>query len=713
MTRLVMPRAGTDPGPAARAVPQPANEVGAAIGELGQVANNIGTAIINDKLDREMRRAQVDLTRDINNLRLEIEQVGDPDEAEQQWSQGISALRQSYVAPGDNGQWRVSPRNLERFNLAFDDLANRHAYQIGAQSIERRQSERMATYRAYQFEAERAATKTDADTRDVLAVAGEEQIAGLLNAGIIDAEQAEIERQTLRQNLDRTAAFETYNSDPELFLEELDRGDYEFLDPQVATRMKAGAKADLLKAEEKAQKTAEAKQSERQKAVANDLGRISSISDTTRLTATDRAFVESAEVAELAKSDDDVALALRKAQARISLDQDAQVYETMTPAELRTSIEIERQRKVKHPFEEERLGVLEQLLDQTEKSLDTDPLGHVASLGFEPPALDLDADPETLEAQLAARVRHGRVVQERGFTDGIVILRPEEREQLKEALGKSANVARREAVLQSFARELGDDAQLVIAAATNDPAQAHIAHLITQGAPASTTRDALLGQKRLADKTVSAPSPDEFRAAFRGATGNMFLEYPDLEKRLIATATALYANADIDAGTVDSDIVRQSVNRALGGDGQGRGGIAYIDRAGLGNAYNLPLPANVAAREVTGALDLIERGLQEYNYKTRTTRAEDGAVVREYARKSADFTALKAASLNGTAPNLGDENAAEIFEDLQIVPVWKDGQPRDAYTFVRMTPRGPVAIMDENGDRYEFSLNRLVRASRQ
>jgi hypothetical protein len=140
MTQLSMPYAGTNPGRPAQAQPQPVDGRAGAVADFGQVMLDVGTALENDRLDREIKRAQVDMTRELNDLRLQVEGIGDPDAADAAWQQGVEQLRSAYVAPAADGRARISPANADRFGLAFDDLANRHASSLGARSLELRQS---------------------------------------------------------------------------------------------------------------------------------------------------------------------------------------------------------------------------------------------------------------------------------------------------------------------------------------------------------------------------------------------------------------------------------------------------------------------------------------------------------------------------------------------------------------------------------------------
>ncbi|MEM6650977.1 MAG: hypothetical protein AAF582_00160 [Pseudomonadota bacterium] len=697
---LSVPRAGTDPGRAARAVPQPVAQDGSNIAQLGQVLSGIGNRLQADRLDRQIKRAQVDATAELNDLRLEVEQIGDPDQADALWGQRVEEIKAGFVGPEGNGSDRLDRQSVETFGLAFDDLANRHKFQVGARNLALRQSQRVATYNDYVFAASQTAQTSDKPTREELFAQGAEHINGLVAAGIWDAERAQIELMNLNGRLDDVAAFEAYNTDPATFLEMLDRDEFDALDPKTETRMRAAAQNDLRKAAEAAQQTADQAAREARKATTSTLNQIASIGDANRLSPDLLAVLDDPQVAAMAEEDPDVNLAFRKAQARVSLDSEAQAFATATPDQLRAAIEQERNAKVTHPFQEERLAVLEDHLEHVEQALETDAVTHLAEVGYAVPALDLAADREALTGQLQRRLAFGQSAQERGFTTGAPILSDAEKQQLTEILAPSADPSQRQATLAAFA-SLGPTAQPVIQGATGDPLLGHVAHLMTQGASPSVIRAALDGQKRLADKTVNAPKPAEFRAAFRAATDDMFFDTPELENRVLSTARAFYATMDPESDDIDASIAEQAVNMALGGDGTNVGGLTTIDGRGLFGSYDLPVPPGLNHRGLDAALRRLDIQLAG-----RPERGSSAGVA-----PSADL--LAAASLTGAPPALDPDRMSDQFDRLQIQPLFAGGQPTDRYVLVRQTPQGPIALQDTAGGRFEFSLRKLVREGRQ
>lgn len=703
---LTLPQAGNTPGRAPRTVEQPANTaIGEGLGQLGDALFRLG----EEKLDRNKKRAQVDLTRDMNDLRLQVEEIGDPDEADAAWQQGVSGLRTKYLGGEAGASEVLHPNNVPDFELTFDQLANANTFAVGRRNLELRMSERMATFDNYMYEATRAAVNADAETRETLAGTADEHIAGLLQNGVINAEQAESLRQDVRGDLSGAAALQALNDDPAAFLDRMEDGEFSGLAPGTQVRMRNTATDALRKAAETAQKEADKAAKEHVARVVDNLDRISSLDSTERLDPTDRALLDDAGIAELAKGDEDVQLALRKAQARVSLDEDEAVYRLMNPAALQRAIEVERSKKVRHPYQEERLDVLEALLTDKQKALDTNALGHLRDIGLEVPELPLDEGQEAFEAGLAARRRNSDWMRTNGYTTQPVILEPDERKAIKAQLEAEADPAHRRALVEGFTRQLGPDAERVLMQATGDRVVAHAATLIGWGAPGDAVEDILTAQKRIKDGTATRPSEAKFRETFADVTAGRFRDQPELEARIMATAEALYVEANPigDSTSIDSGEARKAISRALGGDGDLIGGLATINPPGAFNEHELPLPPGVRGDDVNRALHDLYGMVAESRSRDAQGHIEMGGTVIP-----GDTSRLATISLSGAAPDFGGMDPEAVLSDARIVPIWAGGQPTDRYTFVRTVGGQDIALKDENGGRYEFSLRKLVQGGR-
>lgn len=703
---LQLPKAGTNPGRAARTVPLAEDNSGARLGDLGERIAQVGQALTQERLDREFKRNQVDMTRELNDLRLEAEAIGDPDQAEDFWQSGVSNLRNTYLGDETGTGGKLSKRNQENFGLAFDELSNRHAFSLGARALELRQSQRAAIYDQYKFEAVRSAATADPRTRADLIATGDKHIEDMVAAGILNAEGAVKARQDLRNDMIDAVALEGLSTDPASYLERDKAGEFDDMDPKTRVRYRAAATDALVKEAAAAQKAAEKAEADQKSEVRSNLTRIASLGDTTRLDPRDRALLDSPEIKALAKGDEEINLAHRKALARVSLDEDKELYSGLSPAELSRVIEDERGRPVRHQFQEERLELLEDLHERVEKAVATDAIGHVKSLGIGVPPLELDQGVAALEQSIAARLQLSDWMQERGFISAPVIFQPDERKKIKATLSVDADPGERETVIAGLTRQLGPDAMRVIEKATGDKATAHSASLVAFGAPQDVVSDILTGQKRMADGTANRPAEDALNEVFDDVTGGMFRDQPELQARLMRAAEALYAedNPLAETSSVDDDELRKAVNRALGGDGDEIGGLVRVDPPGARNRYELPVPPGVSERDLANTLDQLTRGLRR-----RPVRDAGGNLVQPTKLNEPDLGAFAAAAADGHAPDFGSGSAAAVFEEMRIVPLWADGKPTDRYVFIRETAAGPIALKNTAGGRYEFSMRRLVR----
>ena len=697
---LTLPQAGTSPGRAPRTVEQPVNTAGQELGQLGDALYRLGA----EKLDRNKKRAQVDLTRDMNDLRLQVEEIGDPDQADTAWQQGVSNLRAKYLG-SESGQSEVlHPSNVPDFELTFDQLANANTFAVGKRNLELRMSERMATFDSYMYEASRAAMNADADTRATLAQTADDHIAGLLQNGVINAEQAEKMRQDVRGEIDGIAALQALNDDPAAFLDKLDEGEFSGLDADAQVRWRSSAMSALRKEAEKAQRKAEQDVKEYEGRVVDNLNRISSISDTGRLSPNDLALVNDPGVIELAKTNEDVALALGKANAKISLDERKPDFQALPLPDLVKLRADEAKRTVSHPYQEQELEILDETIAWKQQEIEHDALGHMAKIGLPPPDLPLDEGLDAFRAGLARRRRYAAGLVEKGHLPSMVVLTPEDRKEVKAQLEETTDPTQRRMLVEGFTRELGRDAGQVILRATGNRVTAHTATLIEWGASPDLVEDVLTGQKRLADGTATRPSPAAWRETFSDLTGDMFADRPETLARLQDSAAALYAlsNPVDESGEIDTEAARTAISRALGGDGMEAGGLAEINSSRR-SSYMLPLPPGMSDRHLEDAISIVS---EKIAVTVTGTEVGGAATVSD-----GDLSILQAAAIRGAPPDFKGMSPRVEFETAQIVPLWPDGRPVDQYVLIDGDTG--AAYIDTNGQAYVFSLRKLVAGARR
>lgn len=717
---LTVPKSNISAGRAARPVPFEPDATGAAVADFGRTLLAVGTAVENDRLDREMQRLQVDMTRDLNQLRLEAEQIGDPDAAEAAWSSGVARIRDGYSQPGEDGRPRLDPKNADRFGIAFDDLAERHAFSLGKRTLEMKFAQRQANYLSYVH----TATQTYAGGDDKMRLAILTDLDAMVDAdlagGRIDAAEAQRRKMEFRADGDNARAIHMISADPDGFLQARQSGGFSGLPASILARYEVQAEGAIARREKAAAEAEEKAQAARAKEIGSRLDEIAGIADDGRI-AVDEAFLNDPEVQSHPK--------WAGTKAKIALRDEGVDLASMTPGEIRAQIQAEESRKVTHEWETERLKVLEKALEDHQKGYEADPVGYALQLGRDVPELPAfdPSDPEALTGALRERLDWSNGEVEQGFTRRPVILSNAERQALQVAAGKDADPDQRLALVQSLATGLGRDAGTQVAASLGkDSVFAWVTDLTARGVDPGVARDILDGESKLASDLVKVPSRSVAIELFEDATGGDFQDLNSLSASVLDAALAIYAtqNPTEDPKSINATKFEAALNRALGGSVDGGGGIQTFDTLGewgglRGNKDNFTviLPVGVHARDVTEAMRVIHSDLTPGRREvTAGATAYDDSQVRDIP---VNFDRLNALSLSGAPADFGDPDAdaydpAGLFSQLRFAPVWADGRPQDVYVLYRQNGVSgrQQPLRDVNGHPFTISLHQLVRATR-
>lgn len=134
---IIVPKSSAAPGRSAdTASRMHTPQTGAMIADLGKVVLDVGVRLANEKLAREDRRLKLEMSRDLNNLRVEASRADSATDLDDAWASGVSLIRQSYFEGTDSrGRPRVDPRLAEDLKLFFNDLNVGHAATIGARVL--------------------------------------------------------------------------------------------------------------------------------------------------------------------------------------------------------------------------------------------------------------------------------------------------------------------------------------------------------------------------------------------------------------------------------------------------------------------------------------------------------------------------------------------------------------------------------------------------
>lgn len=719
MTRLTLPVAGVSPGRAAnRSTPVEPSQAGAALAGFGQLANQVATKLQDDLLDRELKRAQVDLTRDVNDLRLQVEQIGDPDAADQAWMQGVEALRARYTQPDETGRAPVNKLNENNFGLMFDGLTNSVAFDIGRRNLGLRNAEREATWINYTQTAVNAAARANPETRSQIVANGFDQIDSLVAAGIIDAAEGERRRQGLVQEVDNARAIRMVADDPAGFISAAQSGDFAGLPGDAIARYEVQAQSRIETIAKQQATEAERIERERQAEIGDRL------TDMRQIMAAGRDAVDEAFLMDpAAQAHPEYA----RTMAAKSLQLEGNLLTEMSTGQIDALIAAEKTRKLKEPWEAERLTLLEEWRDRHDDGYRKDPVGHQQSLGLS--VIDLPefdpANPAPFLRALDFRRRDAERLVAEGYTSDYRLFSDEERDGLNKLASVETDPATRVALAGALAQaspETADRVTSIIA----DPVFGHVSGYIGAGGTQATAEGILRGQRILSEKTVILPPErDRKSEAFNHLKG-YFASQPvarDVEASVIAAADALYATKMRQTGPaddIDDAVYRQAVHEVLGGTG------AYSGRDAKGGMqdYNdapTPLPPGVGVRDIdTTVMELRRnlRGLRTPTYLKSDTdaialpRFGAGVTVRPVTRHTSEEARalgearLQAASLSGGLPVI---DGSLIDDDVLGEAQFRAMGP-DRYQLIL----DDLPIQDgETGRAYEFSLTRLLQEVRK
>lgn len=700
---LTVPFAGTSAGRAAQPEAPQASPLGGMMADFGNQMLAVGTALENDRLDREMSRLKVDMTRDLGNLRLQVEDMGDPDAAGAAWDQGMARLRDSYLnAQGDNGRPRVDPKNRDNFGLAFDDLSNSHALSLGGRFLALRQSQRAATYYEYTNVAGAEAARSDPSTRDQLYADFDAETDKQVAAGTMTPEQAAVAKRGFRQSTENTAAISAAAEDPTGMIEALDAGEYAALDPETRARYRVSAQAELDRRAAAATRDAEAQARERSAQIDKRLGEIIDIAGNDRV-AVDEAWIESPEVKGSAR--------YNEAQAAIALRNERADLSSMTVPELDAMIADEAKKPVGAKFQTERLKVLEATRAAAAEGWRKDQIAFARKAGLPVPNLpEFDAaNPAPYADAIAARVTFGQGLKERGYTSDTVYLDQEEQAGIRKTFASTTDPAARATLagtLTAAVLERGGDPNQIQALA-DDPVLGWAGGMLATGAGSQAlAAEILSGEAAMAAKNLTLPPvKDRMEPAF-AHIGTLFADMPGGEERqaqFTAAADALYAarvRRTDPNGAIDEDLYKQAMHEVMGGTGTvggktARGGIQDV------SGRSTIVDPGISAADFDGTFDAMRT---QIGFEQAGLEMTAGVKAMHKWPASA-ATALTAASRSRGLPTVGGQVLS--VDDLNGASfIWVG---RDAYKLVLGIGGGVEAVDSTSGQPFVFSLTRLMR----
>lgn len=693
---LTVPQAGVIAGAAPRlsSIPVPVSEMGAAVAGLGERMLQVGTAIEEDRSQRELAQARITMMQGLNELRLEFEQSGSPDDIDVQYPQRAEALKQSILGG-------LSARSQQGGAVMFDELQVTHGFALGKRAVDLRQSERMATTAAlHQTVVSTAAAASDQPTRDAALGQYDDHLAGLVASGTLTPEEAQLARMSARAEVDNAAAIRMASTDPAGLIARLDDPKdpgFSHLEPTRRAQLRAGAVADLAAAERL--RMAEADRAEKERlAGARDL--LKSGIDVYRAGGKGRDYALSDQVEEALK--DPAIAALPEAREYRS----AELLHRMQPgfaalpmAEKRRLLAEAEAQPIAKGYEASMAEAMRSQIKADEAGFAKDPIGYAATIRIlkPEPMPDLEtADAVAVGKWLKVRARDAEFLTEKGHTKNARLFRPDEAEALKAAVAITAPPEQRVRLSSALAvalRDQGEDALDEAAAEIGaDPVFGYVGGMLASGGSEQLARQIFDGQRVIATSDVKLPGPSQRRGAFFGKFASLFSDGTTQDMKdeaaerdqIIAAADALYAwrerarvTDNPTPGMIDETKYAQAVHEVMGGtgvygSGKARGGVAEL-RGRL-----TILPMNRTKGEVEDMLDTVAAGGAE---------------------------AWRAASATGNVPVAGGAPiGAGEFGRASLR--WVEGT---SYELVVEDPRtgGTLSLWGDDGKPYRLDLGKI------
>lgn len=688
---LVVPRSNADPGRAARTPAVATNQIGALATDLGETMLAVGTAVETDRLDREMQRLQVDMTKDLNDLRLQTLQIGDPDAAEAAWASGVHDLRGQYeTGVTDDGRPRLDPNNAERFGLAFDDLSNRHAFSLGARTVELRNAQRQASYMRYTQAGQHTYATGDAELRSGVLEDLDAMIAADLASGRIDAAEAERRRQQFRAEGDNARAIQMIGADPEAFQQARKNQEFLGLEADVLARYDAQAAGAVTRRDKKIADAADKAAKEQDRQIGDRLSAIIDVASAGQ-PAVDEAFLKHPDVMGHEK--------WGEAQAAISLRDEGVAIEIASPAELRQMIAAEKSTPKAHKYQTERLKVLEQAQAAHMEGYAKDMVAYSEQVGLDVPTLPQfdQSDPASYGQAVRARVAWAEQMLNDGYSDAARVFSNAERDALTDLAGIESDPEARAALSAELSYALTGASTGTVGSLGLDPVFTYVGDLQTAGAGSRQLAIKILrGQQVIDQGNVTMPPASHRIDEGHSVLQEVFADMPrgeQIEATVRAATDAHYASVvrrNDPAGDIDGGQYRKSLHEVLGGIGD-TGGIQEI------RGVATLLPPGVSIRSVETALDRLPGAWVRGTHGNKNGQLVPNLTV--FGNRLRRISGGQLPTIGG-APMTPDS-----LDDMQISAV---GQ--DQYIFVAKGYGDQwFQINDENNAPFVFSLRDLLK----
>lgn len=720
---ITIPQGGTVAGRAAQ-IEIAAPDTGGFIAQVGaQVAQKFGQIKAQQEAV-QTERTKLDIVKEIGTERQRFDQMTDPAQIEAEWPVFVQGITDKYVnAKGADGKPLLTPQQADALGLTIQDITTRQGLALGDRAIKLTQSQATAAWTEAGLDIVNTAATADLDTALALIELGEGAIDQL--PGLLPHEKAEAKAK-LNYDVYNARAISASGEDPAGLVADLEAGEYNDLGAERVAALKVAAVAELDRIAAAEAKAAEADIKLRTDAIDKRLGTVADLTLKGRKVP-DRDFVINAPPEVQALSN------WAPAMAAIQLSDEIPDLELRTIGQLDELITAEKNREIVHPWEDQRLTVLQTMRDKKVTAYNTDPKAAAREAGLPAPDLpDFDpADPGAFAAGLADSISFAAYLREKDYTKRSAIFTLEQKDALKATIAPTAEAAPKVALMEAILQGSGGNAGAVLTDLEADPVFRRGLKFLGLTGDRGMTEAMLRGQQKIEGKTVTVPSRKEQIMAFDAATGGAFDDTPAVKEEVMATALALYADsaAGIDGETETADgwladgaaysLYQQSLQRLLGAQPDRSGALTIGGMQEVNGALTV-LPMGVAVDDVEGAMEGLGnrlaggvwdtgRGGGEWVYAAPEEFQAPDASLKSAPDTAARMAPFQAASIYGGVPDLGG-NPSERLAALTLRRVGES----NVYEFVyerngRMTP----VPEQGTGRAYRFRLEDLIGGVRK
>lgn len=714
---LTVPTGGVSAGRSANTAVNEPGALGAGLADLGQAMLQVGKRVKAERDDIDMRRTQLQMTRDMGQARLEVEQIGDPAQIGPAWEARKSEIRAKYLGLDANGKPTIDPVKAEAYDLMFMDLDGKHAMALGEKAINLTRSQHEAAWVEMKTQIETDALAADPDTLTALLDVGSDAIDARAARGLISPERAAVEKQQLKSGIYQNRANARIETDPAAFLAEAEAGAWNDLGADALSKGTLAAQSELARREAEAAKEAERQTTQMDAAIKSRFSAMTTIAKDGRK-AVDEEWLASPEVQARITANPELAAEFGKLQAARSLRDETPGLRQMTPAQLDAEIAKEEAKDVAQPYQTERLAVLREWRDEAAKGWATNKVDAARSAGMKVPELPAfdPTDPAAYAQGVANRIAYDSALKGQGYGDAPGIFATDERAQIDAIIDPKADMAPKLALAEALAQATRGKPETVLRGLSADPAFNHATMMLAATRDRALAENILMGAQKQALGTVTLPPETQMAMDFDQITGGIYEDNPKAKAQIMSAARAYYANgaAGLNPEGVDSkipymddtaarDAYRLAVQRVTGAAPDANGELTVGGVQDVRGSMTV-LPPGVSVRAVESAFDTLEAHLSGLTPGYNPMLDPEGQNFPDAATRLKGF---RAASLDGSTPDLGSDPLS-WFRQTRLVQV-----QGDIYELHYTLDGRSVPVRRADGDRagtaWRFKLTDLIR----